>query len=79
MLKLRRFMSEAKTINQKIKDLDAKTGWLYSDEFTLDESTKKYKESAKTSKDLKTKSKFYQKILVNSGIISLWIIFRSNQ
>ena len=27
-------MTAPKTINQKIKDLDEKTGWFYSDEFT---------------------------------------------
>ncbi|MDO4759791.1 MAG: exodeoxyribonuclease VII small subunit [Candidatus Saccharibacteria bacterium] len=45
-------MSEAKTINQKIKDLDDKTGWFYSDEFTLDQSAKKYKEAIDLAKDI---------------------------
>lgn len=46
-------MSEAKTINQKIKDLDAKTSWFYSDEFTLDESTKKYKEAIDLAREIR--------------------------
>ena len=46
-------MSEAKTINQKIKDLDEKTSWFYSDEFTLDKSTEKYQEAIDLAKDIK--------------------------
>ena len=46
-------MQERKTINQKIKDLDEKTGWFYSDEFTLDESTKKYKEAIGLAKEIR--------------------------
>lgn len=53
MQKLRRSMTAPKTINQKIKDLDEKTGWFYSDEFTLDESTKKYKEAIDLAKDIR--------------------------
>ena len=46
-------MTAPKTINQKIKDLDEKTSWFYSDEFTLDESTKKYKEAIDLAKDIR--------------------------
>ena len=46
-------MTAPKTINQKIKDLDEKTSWFYSDEFTLDESTKKYKEAIGLAKEIR--------------------------
>ena len=46
-------MTAPKTINQKIKDLDEKTSWFYSDEFTLDESTKKYKEAINLAKEIR--------------------------
>lgn len=53
MQRLRRSMTAPKTINQKIKDLDEKTSWFYSDEFTLDESTKKYKEAINLAKEIR--------------------------
>lgn len=38
-------MSEKKTISEKIKELDEKTSWFYSDDFELDKATEKYKEA----------------------------------
>lgn len=45
-------MSEKKTITEKIKELDAKTSWFYSDEFKLDEATKKYQEAVELAKEV---------------------------
>lgn len=46
-------MSETKkTLNQKIGDLEAKVEWFYSDEFNLDEATKRYKESIELAKGI---------------------------
>ena len=46
-------MSETKTLNQKIEELDKKTGWFYSDEFELSESAEKYKEAIDLAKEIK--------------------------
>lgn len=45
-------MTEKKSLNQKIKDLDAKTEWFYSDDFKLEDATDKYKEAVKLAKDI---------------------------
>ncbi len=45
-------MSDKKTISQKIAELDKSTDWFYSDEFTLDEAVKKYKEAIEIAKEL---------------------------
>ena len=45
-------MSEKKTINQKIEDLDKSTNWFYSDDFNLDEAVEKYKAAIKIAKEL---------------------------
>ena len=45
-------MSEKKTINQKIEDLDKSTDWFYSDDFNLDEAVEKYKAAIKIAKEL---------------------------
>ena len=45
-------MSEKKTLNQKIAELEQNTEWFYSDEFNLDEAVKKYKEAIKLAKEL---------------------------
>ncbi len=47
-------MTEKQTINQKIKSLDEKTSWFYSDDFSLDESAKKYKEAIDLAKEIRT-------------------------
>ncbi len=46
-------MSEKKTINQKIEELDKKTGWFYSDDFVLSESAEKYKEAIALANDIR--------------------------
>ena len=49
----RKSMSEnEKTINQKIKDLDEKLEWFYSDDFKLEEAVLKYDEATKLAKDI---------------------------
>jgi len=45
-------MKEAKTLNQKLAELEESTEWFYSEEFNLDEAVKKYKEALKLAKDL---------------------------
>ena len=45
-------MSEKKTLNQKIAELEQDTEWFYSDEFNLDEAVKKYKEAIRLAKEL---------------------------
>lgn len=45
-------MSEKKTLNQKIAELEQNTEWFYSDEFNLDEAVKKYKEAIRLAKEL---------------------------
>lgn len=43
---------EAKTISEKIKELDEATSWFYSDEFKLDEATEKYKSAIQLAKEI---------------------------
>ena len=45
-------MSEVKTLNQKIEELEKSTDWFYSDEFNLDEAVQKYKSAIKLAKNL---------------------------
>ncbi|MBQ1387985.1 exodeoxyribonuclease VII small subunit [Candidatus Saccharibacteria bacterium] len=45
-------MSENKTLNQKIEDLENQVEWFYSDEFSLDEAAKKYKDSIGLAKEI---------------------------
>ncbi len=45
-------MSEKKTLNQKIQDLDEKVEWFYSDEFELEKAVGKYKEATKLAKEI---------------------------
>lgn len=42
----------AKTITEKIKELDEATSWFYSDEFKLDEATEKYKAATELAKEI---------------------------
>lgn len=41
-----------KKINEKIKDLEEKVDWFYSDEFKLEEASGKYKEATKLAKEI---------------------------
>lgn len=45
-------MTEKRSINQKIDELNQKVDWFYSDEFCLDEATAKYKEASKLAKEI---------------------------
>ncbi|MBQ3352106.1 exodeoxyribonuclease VII small subunit [Candidatus Saccharibacteria bacterium] len=45
-------MTEKKTINQKIEELNQKVDWFYSNEFSLDEATTKYKEAVALAKGI---------------------------
>ena len=44
-------MSE-KNLNQKLKDLDKKVEWFYSDDFKLEKAVEKYKEALALSKEI---------------------------
>ncbi len=46
-------MTEAKSLNQKITELDEKTEWFYSDEFKLEEAPEKFKEAIALAEDAK--------------------------
>lgn len=45
-------MAEKKTITDKIMELEQKTEWFYSDEFKLEEASKKYEEAIKLEKEI---------------------------
>ena len=45
-------MTESKSITQKIDELTKSTDWFYSDDFTLDEAVKKYKEAIALAREL---------------------------
>lgn len=45
-------MSDNKTLNQKIEDLETKVEWFYSGEFNLEEAAVKYKESIGLAKSI---------------------------
>ena len=45
-------MAEKKTISQKIAELDELTNWFYSEDFSLDESTKKYQQATDLAKEI---------------------------
>ena len=45
-------MTEKKTINQKIAELDELTNWFYSDDFSLDEATAKYQKATDLAKEI---------------------------
>ena len=46
------YMSEAKTLSQKMEELDKTADWFYSDEFSLDKAVPKYKEAVALAKEL---------------------------
>lgn len=45
-------MKEKKTLSEKIKELDEKTNWFYSEEFDLEEATEKYKEAIELAREV---------------------------
>lgn len=45
-------MSEKNNLNQKIKTLDQKVEWFYSDDFKLEDAVAKYKDAIKLAKDI---------------------------
>ena len=45
-------MSENKSLNLKIEELNRSVEWFYSDDFNLDEAVKRYKEAIKMAQKL---------------------------
>ena len=45
-------MTEKISLNQKIKNLDQEVEWFYSDDFKLEEATKKYKDTVKLAREI---------------------------
>ncbi len=45
-------MSEKMSLNQKIEKLDGEVEWFYSDDFKLEDATKKYKEAVVLAKEI---------------------------
>ncbi len=45
-------MTEKKSLNQKIEELNNEVEWFYSDDFQLDEATVKYKNAVNLAKDI---------------------------
>ena len=45
-------MAEKKSISEKIKELEQATDWFYSDEFELDQATKKYEQATALAKEI---------------------------
>jgi exonuclease VII small subunit len=41
-----------KNLNEKLKDLDKKVEWFYSDDFKLEQASEKYKEALKLSEEI---------------------------
>lgn len=46
--------NQDKTIDQKIEKLNQKIDWFYSEDFSLDDATEKYKDSINLAKEIKT-------------------------
>ncbi len=44
----------AKKINEKIEELKSGVDWFYSDDFDLDEASKRYKELIKLAKEIES-------------------------
>ena len=44
-------MTEKKSLNQKIEQLDKEVEWFYSDDFRLEEATKKYRAAVELAKE----------------------------
>ncbi|MBR3322115.1 exodeoxyribonuclease VII small subunit [Candidatus Saccharibacteria bacterium] len=45
-------MSEKKSLNSKIAELDHQVEWFYSDDFELEEAVDKYKTAAKLAREI---------------------------
>lgn len=45
-------MTENKTLNQKIDDLNGRIEWFYSDDFKLEDASGKYKEVVGLAKEI---------------------------
>lgn len=45
-------MSEKLNLNQKIEKLDAEVEWFYSDDFELEDATKRYKDAIKLAHEI---------------------------
>lgn len=45
-------MSEKKSLNSKIAELDKKVEWFHSDDFELEQAVDKYKEAVKLAKEI---------------------------
>ena len=45
-------MSEKKSLNSKIAELDHQVEWFYSDDFELEEAVYKYKTAAKLAREI---------------------------
>lgn len=45
-------MKEKKTLSEKIKELDERTNWFYSEEFDLEKATEKYREAIELAKEV---------------------------
>ncbi len=45
-------MKDSKNLSQKVKELEEKIDWFYSDDFELEEATKKYKSAIALAKEL---------------------------
>ena len=45
-------MTEKRSINQKIEELDASVDWFYGDDFVLEKAPEKYQSAVKLAKDI---------------------------
>ena len=45
-------MTEKKSLNQKIAELDKRVEWFYSDDFKLEEAVKKYRAALDLAKEI---------------------------
>lgn len=45
-------MTEKKSLNQKIAELDTQVEWFHSDEFKLEDAVDKYKKATKLAKEI---------------------------
>ena len=43
---------QEKSLNEKLKELDKKVEWFYSDDFELEKAVKNYKEAAELAKEI---------------------------
>lgn len=53
-------MAEKKSLNEKIKELDAQVEWFYSDEFKLEEAVERYRKAAELAKKIEEELKSLQ-------------------